>query len=80
PVTVSGSGTVIVPPVTLLGGDANGDDAVDVLDLAELITAFDSSDGDPNWNEGIADFNYDGTVDVFDLAILVQNFDQTGEG
>ncbi|MCS6777530.1 MAG: hypothetical protein RMJ43_09090, partial [Chloroherpetonaceae bacterium] len=47
PVTVSGSGTVIVPPVTLLGGDANGDDAVDVLDLAELITAFDSSDGDP---------------------------------
>lgn len=79
PVTVSGSGTVIVPQVTLLGGDANGDDAVDVLDLAELIAAFDSSDGDPNWNGGIADFNYDGAVDVFDLAILIQNFDQTGE-
>jgi hypothetical protein len=77
-VTVSG-GTATVPTVTLLGGDANGDDAVDVLDLDELIQSFDTFDGDPNHIPS-TDFNYDGATDVLDLDILIMNFDQFGEG
>ncbi|MCS6776552.1 MAG: dockerin type I domain-containing protein [Chloroherpetonaceae bacterium] len=64
---------------TLLAGDANDDNAVDVFDLAVLIDSFDSAEGDPNWNDGAADFNCDGAVDVLDLALLIQNFDQAGE-
>lgn len=77
-VTVSG-GTVSVPTVTLLGGDANGDDSVDVLDLDLLVQSFDTLAGDPNHIPG-TDFNYDNSTDVLDLDILVRNFDQAGEG
>lgn len=61
-----------------LAGDANDDNAVDVLDLSILIEAFDAGLGDPNWNPG-ADFNNDGGVDVFDLDLLISNFDAVGD-
>lgn len=63
----------------LPGGDANGDNSVDVLDLAELIAAFDSDPSSPVWNEGRADFNCDGSIDVLDLDVMIRNFDQIGE-
>ncbi len=78
-VTVSGSGVVTVPTVRLLGGDANSDDAVDVLDLDILIRSFDRIEGDPGFNAN-ADFNYDDSIDVLDLDIMVRNFDKSGEG
>lgn len=64
---------------TLASGDATNDNSIDVLDLAALIEAFDAAEGDPNWNEGVADFNCDGTVDVLDLDVLIRNFDKSGE-
>lgn len=63
----------------LLTGDANNDNSVDVLDLDALIQAFDSVEGDPNWNGGAADFNCDGSVDVLDLSLLILNFDKAGD-
>ncbi|MCS6776861.1 MAG: dockerin type I domain-containing protein [Chloroherpetonaceae bacterium] len=63
---------------TLLGGDANNDNFVDVLDLSALIESFDTSSGDPGWNNGVADFNCDGAVDVLDLDLLIRNFDLSG--
>lgn len=62
----------------LLGGDANNDNSVDVLDLDALISAFDATPSDNNWNGGIADFNCDDSVDVLDLDILIRNFDAQG--
>lgn len=73
--TTSGTATL---NVTLLGGDANGDNAVDVFDLADLISSFDKSVGDAGFLAG-ADFNNDGSVDVLDLDVLVRNFDQSGD-
>ena len=55
-------------------GDANGDNACDVLDLDLLIQAFDTVPTDPNWNP-FCDWNTDASVDVLDLDILIQNFD-----
>ncbi|MCX6810980.1 MAG: hypothetical protein NTY30_04620 [Candidatus Berkelbacteria bacterium] len=44
-------------------GDANGDNAIDLLDLSILATWWGTTNTD-------ADFNHDGTVDLLDLSIL----------
>jgi hypothetical protein len=62
----------------LLGGDANNDNFVDVLDLDLLVVSFNWVLGDPDFNPS-ADFNNDGAVDVFDLDILIRNFNGEGE-
>jgi serine-type D-Ala-D-Ala carboxypeptidase/endopeptidase len=72
------NGNVSGVSVALIGGDANDDNSVDVLDLDVLIQAFDSTDGAPNWIEG-ADLNCDGSVDVLDLDLLLRNFDRQGD-
>jgi hypothetical protein len=64
-------------------GSGNGiwDGSVDVLDLAALIAAFDSVEGDSNFLAsadlagGGVDGRPDGSVDVLDLAVLIQTFD-----
>jgi hypothetical protein len=75
--TTSGDASVTIP--TLLAGDANNDNIVDVEDLSALISAFDATALDPNWNGGVADFNGDYIVDVEDLSILIRNFDSEGD-
>lgn len=72
------SGNVSGVTAVLKTGDANNDNAVDVLDLDLLLQAFDTEPEFPNWNDG-ADFNCDGSVDVLDLDLLIRNFDQTGD-
>jgi hypothetical protein len=72
------NGNVSNVNATLLGGDANNDNSVDVLDLDELIRAFDTVPGDPSWNDG-ADFNSDEFVDILDLDLLIRNFDLVGD-
>jgi hypothetical protein len=62
----------------LPGGDANADNKVDVFDLDQLIQAFNTMNGDVNWNPN-TDFNCDENVDVFDLDILIRNFNQAGD-
>jgi hypothetical protein len=57
-------------------GDANGDNAVDVIDLGILATNYDQS-GKYLVN---GDFNGDGNVDVIDLGILATNYDWVGPG
>jgi hypothetical protein len=64
--------------IELRGGDANGDNIVDVDDLSALITAFDADPNSANWNSS-ADFDGNQIVDVDDLAILIRNFDAEGD-
>lgn len=52
-----------------LGGDANLDGLVDIVDLAALANDWRSPGG---WHEG--DFNRDNFVDAFDLQILASNW------
>jgi polysaccharide biosynthesis protein PslG len=76
-VTVSGWGTLHLTATpyyvnpTLLPGDANLDDRVDVLDLAILAANYRKSVSG-GWTH--ADFNHDGVVDVGDLALLAANY------
>jgi hypothetical protein len=53
-----------------VAGDANGDDAVDVLDLMILVEQFGLGQGDPLF-DGCADFDTTGAVDVADLLEII---------
>jgi hypothetical protein len=65
--------TVILPSVTLLGGDSNDSDTINILDLAFQGARYGLSEGDPNWSPA-ADINGDGTVNILDLTISASNF------
>lgn len=56
-------------------GDINGDDLVDLSDLAGMLAAFGTCEGDPNYAEE-ANLNpdEDGCIDLGDLAGLLANF------
>jgi photosystem II stability/assembly factor-like uncharacterized protein len=63
-------------PIHGLPGDIDGDGDVDQADLGELLAAYGSSDGDPNWNPD-ADLDGDGMVGQADLGILLADFGQS---
>jgi hypothetical protein len=66
----------MVKSITLLSGDANLDNAVDVGDLGILAANYGGSG--KTWAQG--DFNNDGTVDVGDLGILAANYGTNASG
>ena len=63
---------------TLLEGDANNDDVINVLDMILVGQAMGAAHGDSNWNDD-CDFNRDGIVDENDMALLQANFGQVGQ-
>ena len=54
-----------------LTGDANGDGAVNCLDIAVVRAAFGKRTGQPGFNPA-ADFNNDGVIDIRDLSYVSQ--------
>jgi hypothetical protein len=70
------TGQVSSPPTTfgtrqLLAGDVNGDNKVDILDLALVANKYLKADP-------VADYNQTGTVDLADIALIALNFGRTG--
>lgn len=63
---------------TLLSGNADGDNAVTILDFSLLAATFNLSAGD-NGYDPRADFNYDGQVSLADFSLLAQNFNTSGD-
>lgn len=61
---------------TILPGDVDADNDVDLTDLAIVSAAFDECVGSTNYND-IADIDQSGCVDLSDLAILFTNFDKS---
>ena len=59
-----------VPPVTVVPGDANGDGAIDVLDVTMVINYILGAN--PNsFKADNADVNSDGSIDVLDVTALI---------
>ncbi len=58
----------IVKDVTLVGGDVNADNTIDIIDLGKLLNAYNSS------SDLSADINGDGAIDVIDLGKLLNNY------
>lgn len=71
-----GTGTHTLPGVTLLGGDANDDCTVNILDLAFMGARFGLNVGDPGWDDR-ADINADGTINIQDIVLAGVNFEST---
>jgi RHS repeat-associated protein len=61
----------------LLGGDANNDNQVTALDLLAVKNAYNTVQGDANYNAA-ADFNCDGQVTALDLLIVKLNYNEVG--
>lgn len=87
PFTVAFGVPTVGSSVQLLYGDANGDNAIDLLDYFEVsdfygLTVVDDEFFEPNASDltGFsADFNLDGSVDVLDYFILSDNFNMVGD-
>jgi subtilase family serine protease len=63
---------------TLLPGDINGDNVVDIQDFSVLAAAFGSDPSTANWNPD-ADLNCDGVVDINDFSLLAADFGLSGD-
>ncbi|MEM7801853.1 MAG: dockerin type I domain-containing protein, partial [Chloroflexota bacterium] len=72
------SGSTPVNFGTLLSGDTNGDNGVNLLDFSILSVTFNLAEGDLGYDSR-ADFNGDGEVTALDFSILASNFNVTGE-
>ena len=62
---------VTLQPITLPAGDVNGDNVVNILDMAHLARYYGT-------NNSSADLNGDGQVNVFDLVLCAGNYGQQG--
>lgn len=77
---------VTLPPITLIAGDINGDNAINVLDLNILISCyndFEEEQPKPNCQDGyktLADLNDDGKVNQTDYSLFIREMSvQKGE-
>lgn len=55
----------------LLAGDLNGDNKINILDLAQASSLYQQADA-------VADFNGSGTVDILDLSLIARNYGLVG--
>jgi hypothetical protein len=72
------NGDASFPRVTLIPGDINNDNKVNIQDLGLLADAFGRTPGVPGWNEN-ADLNCDNVVNIVDLGLLADGFGKTGD-
>lgn len=63
---------------TLLAGDIDGDNDVDINDFTLFSAAFLSSTGDNNFNPA-ADFDCNGQIDINDFSLLSPQFNTLGD-
>lgn len=63
---------------SLVNGDVNGDNSINVLDFLGLRAAFGAVPSSPNWNAG-SDLNDDGRVDIADFFVLRAGFGRSGD-
>lgn len=66
-------------PVTLWVGDIAKkgiqDNAINMTDIVQVSTCFNSSAGSPKYNEGM-DFNKDGAINMNDIVIIAKGFNK----
>lgn len=71
--TLTDGQVLLMPTSTLIGGDTNLDNRIDLTDAALIAANFDGTTTVPN-----ADLNHDGIVDIRDLTAIGAFFGQAG--
>jgi uncharacterized repeat protein (TIGR01451 family) len=71
---IEGGVTTSLPKITLLGGDINDDNHIDIFDLVRVGADFRSQPP----NDEMADCTGDGVVNIFDLVLVGVNYDLSG--
>lgn len=64
--------------MSLINGDVNGDNIVDIADYTQLAAAFTATFGSANYSAG-ADLNEDLIIDIADYVILASSFSVAGD-
>jgi len=73
-VTTEDGGKTATCTVTVLIGDLNGNDSIDIGDLAIAAYYYNTDSSSENWAQAqIADVNNDGIVNIIDLAIIARS-------
>ena len=70
---VATGSTLNLGNVTLLGGDCDGDDKINIMDAAMVAFSFAVTSSGAGF-EPRADINGDGVVDIYDLVLVGNNF------
>jgi hypothetical protein len=76
-VNVPPGGAIEAPALMLPGGDATGDECVDIFDLTLVGARFYTTLETPGWDPK-ADVNGDSRVDILDLSAVGANFTRCG--
>lgn len=63
---------------TIVNGDANQDNVINILDFSILATAYGKSESDPGYDRR-ADFNNSRRIDILDFSILATNYGRSGD-
>ena len=84
-IVAGGSPTLNIGTTTLRGGDVNGDNAINILDIGSIISKFGrtgvavkSASANCSVVDEPADINDDGIINISDLAIAAGNWGRTG--
>ena len=63
---------------SLINGDVDGDNTINLADLVAMAKAWRSTPGSSNWNVN-ADVNGDGTVNLADWMVVARNWRKSGD-
>ncbi len=66
---------VDIGSVSLVGGDVNGDNNINILDIVKIVNDYGTTGHDPSV---AVDINDDGIVNIYDLTIAAGNFNRAG--
>lgn len=84
-IVAGGPTTLTLATVALRGGDVNGDNAINILDIGSIISKFGrtavavkSASANCSVTDETADINDDGVVNISDLAIAAGNWGSVG--
>ena len=58
---------------TLLEGNVDNNNIIDITDFSIMVLSFNKPSTDPDY-EVMADFNKDGIVNISDVSLLASNF------
>jgi len=70
------TGSTGIYSVFLPNPDVNGDDKVDIKDIALVTIHFGAIEEDANWNQ-LADVNRDGQIDIKDVSFVARFYGET---